>query len=167
MATAYLGIGSNLGDRRTVLRQACDRLERVPGVSAVRLGPIYETAPVGGPADQGAFLNAAVAVDTELPAAELVAACQRIEQAMGRPDETQRVRWGPRVLDLDLLLYDEAIIDADGLTVPHPRMHERWFVLKPLADLAPQARHPTLDRTIAELLEIVEAQQSACDEPTK
>lgn len=163
VSVAYIAMGSNLGDRRAAIHEACDQLrahaaaesapesERGPG--GLRLSPVYETAPVGGPADQGPFLNAVAELRTTLPPRDLLALCQRIERGLGRPDRTERARWGPRVLDLDLLFYDDMVIDEPGLRVPHPRLHERDFVLRPLADLAPQLVHPVLGRSVRELLE--------------
>lgn len=161
MADVFLALGSNLGDRRAHLAQAYEAIAALPETRDVRMSPVYETAPVGGPAGQGAFLNAAVALRTDLPPGDLLAELQRVERAVGRPPRDQRTRWGPRVLDIDVLLYDDRVIEAQGLKVPHPRMHERWFVLKPLADLAPERTHPTLHQPIRELLRQVEQHEAA------
>lgn len=150
MPTACLGLGSNLGDRSRNIHGAMEALVRNPGVQAVRLSPLYETAPVG-PVAQGPFLNAAAVVTTTLSPHDLAALLRQLEQDAGREPLAQRQRWGPRVLDLDLLLYDDLILDSPDLTIPHPRMHERWFVLRPLADIAPQVVHPCLHLTVAEL----------------
>ena len=128
MTRAFLGLGSNLGDRRAVLRDAIAAMDDVIAIS-----PVYETEPVGGPA-QGAFLNLVVELDTALDARGLLALCQRLEAVAGRVRE---VRWGPRSLDVDVLWVDGETVDAPDLQVPHPRMWERRFVLAPLADLAP------------------------------
>lgn len=151
MPTACLGLGSNLGERESHLRSAVAALRGEGRVTGVRLSPLYETAPVG-PVPQGPFLNAAAVVETDLSPRELAALLRRIEAAAGREPPPLRTRWGPRVLDLDLLLYDDLILDSDDLVIPHPRMHERWFVLRPLADVAPEAVHPRLRLTIRELL---------------
>jgi 2-amino-4-hydroxy-6-hydroxymethyldihydropteridine diphosphokinase len=128
---AYFGIGSNLGERLSYLQLAVDQLAVADGVTIVDVSPVYETAPVGGP-EQADFLNAVVAVDTALTAHELLGLAQRIEAAAER---VRTVRWGPRTLDVDVLLIgDEQVADAD-LVVPHPRMTERAFVVVPLADL--------------------------------
>jgi 2-amino-4-hydroxy-6-hydroxymethyldihydropteridine diphosphokinase len=128
---AYFGIGSNLGERLSYLQLAVDQLAADDGVTIVDVSPVYETAPVGGP-EQPDFLNAVVAVDTALSAHELLDLAQRIEAAAER---VRTVRWGPRTLDVDVLLVgDEQVADAD-LVVPHPRMTERAFVVVPLADL--------------------------------
>lgn len=131
MTRAFLGLGSNLGDRIRLLREAVDSL----GVSVVAVSPVYETDPVGGPPGQGPYLNVVVQLDTELSARDLLAVAQRLESGAGR---VRDVRWGPRTLDVDVLWIDGVELDTDDLTVPHPRMFERRFVLAPLADLAPE-----------------------------
>jgi 2-amino-4-hydroxy-6-hydroxymethyldihydropteridine diphosphokinase len=125
---AYLSLGSNLGDRRAHLRSAVDSLEGVVGVSDV-----YETAPVGGP-PQDDYLNLVVAIDTDLTPRELLAVCHRLESSAGR---VRSERWGPRPLDVDIVWTDGPPVDEPDLQVPHPRMHERRFVLAPLGELAP------------------------------
>jgi 2-amino-4-hydroxy-6-hydroxymethyldihydropteridine diphosphokinase len=130
---AYLGIGSNLGDSVSYLQGAVAGLAATPGVAVVAVSPVYETVPVGGP-PQPNFFNAVVAVDTSLTAHELLAVAQRLET------EAERVRierWGPRTLDVDVLLVGDERVDTPDLVVPHPRMAERAFVLVPLADLDP------------------------------
>lgn len=129
MTRAFLGLGSNLGDRVAYLRAA---VAAAPDVVAV--SPVYETAPVGGPDDQGAYLNLVLELDTTLDARALLAACRRLEAAARRVRE---VRWGPRTLDVDVLWVDGETVTDPDLEVPHPRMRDRRFVLAPLADLAP------------------------------
>jgi 2-amino-4-hydroxy-6-hydroxymethyldihydropteridine diphosphokinase len=133
MIRAYLGIGSNLGDRHAHLQLAVDALAATAGITVVAVSPVYETDPVGGPV-QDDFLNAVVAVDTERSARDLLAACLAIEQVAHR---VRTERWGPRTLDVDVLTYGGETISEPDLEVPHPRMRERAFVLAPLADLAP------------------------------
>jgi 2-amino-4-hydroxy-6-hydroxymethyldihydropteridine diphosphokinase len=127
---AFLGLGSNLGDRAAHLRAAVAALPDVVAVS-----PVYETAPVGGPEGQPAYLNAVVELATPLEPRELLAWCRRLEAAAARE---RRERWGPRTLDVDVLLVGDLHVDEPDLQVPHPRMAERAFVLAPLADLAPE-----------------------------
>lgn len=156
MAEVYLGLGSNLGDRAGYLRQALDEIAALKDCRVVAESPIYETSPMGPP-DQGAFLNGAAHLRTGLRPIELIHAFQAIEQRLGRPATDQRQHWGPREIDIDLLLYDDQIINEHGLTLPHPGLHQRWFVLKPLADLKPDLMHPALGQTIDELLQAVVA----------
>ena len=127
---AFIALGSNLGDRREFLRMGVDGLERV-----VAMSQVYETDPVGGPDDQGAYLNMVVEIETPLDPFALLRRCQRIESEAMR----QRVvRWGPRTLDVDIIMYDDAVIETADLVLPHPYFAERRFVLTPLAEIAPQ-----------------------------
>jgi 2-amino-4-hydroxy-6-hydroxymethyldihydropteridine diphosphokinase len=128
---AYLGLGSNLGDRLAHLQAAVDGLARTTGVAVVAVSPVYETAPVGGP-PQDDYLNAVVAVETELTPRALLQVAQGLEAAEHR---VRRERWGPRTLDVDLLLVGDERVDEPDLVVPHPRLMERAFALVPLADL--------------------------------
>lgn len=167
----FLGLGSNLGDRAQILTQAAARLieQGAGGKSQARasvaleesspgpgLSPIYETAPVGV-TDQPAFLNAVLQLPTTLDPEELLSVAQAVERDFGR-DRRRETRWGPRPLDIDLLLYEDRIMDQPGLTLPHPRLHERWFVLKPLCDLAPDLIHPVLQQSVVSLLARLEEQ---------
>jgi len=152
MTVACIAIGSNLGDRAASLERAARLLAQTPGVRLVRRSRDYETPAEGGPPGQPDFLNGAVVVETDLPPGQLLAACQGIEAALGRPPPAERVPAGPRVIDLDILLYDDRVIHDEELTIPHPRMHLRRFVLEPLAEVAPAARHPLLDGTVVEML---------------
>jgi 2-amino-4-hydroxy-6-hydroxymethyldihydropteridine diphosphokinase len=128
---AYLALGSNLGDRLANLQEAVDRLARAEGIRIVRSSRVYQTDPVGGP-PQPDYLNAVVEALTDLAPRELLEAGLAVEQNMGR-ERTER--WGPRVIDIDVLTYGREHIDEPGLQVPHPRMHERGFVLAPLLEL--------------------------------
>lgn len=131
---AYLALGSNLGDRAAYLQHALDELAARDDVDVVAVSRVYETDPVGGP-EQGAYLNAVVAITTTLAPNDLLRAAQAVEASAERVRE---VRWGPRTLDVDVLLYDDERIDTDDLVVPHPRLRERDFVLVPLRDVAPE-----------------------------
>jgi 2-amino-4-hydroxy-6-hydroxymethyldihydropteridine diphosphokinase len=129
---AFIGLGSNLGDRRQHLRSAVEALRA--GGDLVAVSDVYETEPVGGPEDQGSFLNLVVELETADTPRALLGRCQALEEAAGR---VRTVHWGPRTLDADLLLVEGERVDEPDLTVPHPRMAERRFVLAPLAELAP------------------------------
>lgn len=142
----YLSLGSNVGDRESHLRDAIARLEERGRV--ISLSSFYETEPVDF-TDQAWFLNCAVALETADDPEQLITELLRIEQQMGRR-RTQKK--GPRVIDIDILLFDNTIIDSSELTVPHPAMHERRFVLEPLAEIAPATVHPVLKKTVRQLL---------------
>jgi len=150
---AYIALGANLGDRATQIQNAAILLRQSPGVESVRLSRLFEYPAVGGPTNSPDFLNAAAEVRTALSARALLDQLLDIERQMGR---IRSEKWGPRTIDLDLLLYGDEIISSPELKVPHPLMAERRFVLEPLAQLAPAARHPVLGATIAELLARVE-----------
>jgi len=146
--SAYIALGSNLGDREGTLRSAVDALRQLGSVDAI--SSFYETAPVGL-VEQPDFLNAVIALRTALPPQELMAALLRIEQQHGR-DRSVSVPKGPRTLDLDLLSYGDVVMETPTLTLPHPSLAERRFVLVPLTEFAPQWRHPVSGKTAAILL---------------
>lgn len=144
----YIGLGGNLGEPRRTFRRAADLLTSHRQVRIQDHSALYRTAPQGGPPGQPDFLNAVLAVSTTLPPEELLGLLLAIEAECGRQ---RRERWGPRTLDLDLLLCGTRVIERPGLRVPHPHLHERLFVLAPLADLAAGALHPLLGRCLQEL----------------
>jgi 2-amino-4-hydroxy-6-hydroxymethyldihydropteridine diphosphokinase len=160
---AAIGIGSNVGDRRGHIESARATLEQLPRTALLRVSTVSETEAVG-PISQGRYLNAAALVHTEFPPLELLGHLLEIERARGRRRETEQ-RWGPRTLDLDLLLYGDLVIDEPGLSLPHPRMHERLFVLGPLAEIAPDLPVPTLGRTVRELRDTLRAAASQSAPP--
>jgi 2-amino-4-hydroxy-6-hydroxymethyldihydropteridine diphosphokinase len=149
-STAFVGIGSNLGDREANLARAIELLSAEDGIDVVAVSQIRETEPVG-PIEQGPFLNGVVQVETSLRPGELLERLLAVESRLGR---VRAERWGARTIDLDLLLYGNETIDEPGLSVPHPRLHERRFVLEPLADLDPGLEIPERGSVSALLAEL-------------
>jgi 2-amino-4-hydroxy-6-hydroxymethyldihydropteridine diphosphokinase len=146
---ALIGLGSNLGDRPANLSGAISALGQVPGITVRQLSSFHETEPVGGPPGQGLFLNAVARLETDLDPVSLLHVLQEIEDRFGRQ---RTVRWGERTLDLDLLLFDDRIIDTPELCLPHPRMRTRKFVLEPLVEVAPGAVDPVTGRHFTAIL---------------
>ena len=140
LVRAYVGLGANLGDREATIRRAAAMLDELPGATVVDLSALRETDP-WGLVEQPLYLNGAAAVDTELGPRELLEALLEVERRLGRLRDDEE-RWGPRTIDLDLLLYGDLVLREPGLVVPHPRLHERRFALEPLAELAPDAVVP-------------------------
>ncbi|MGH2978304.1 MAG: 2-amino-4-hydroxy-6-hydroxymethyldihydropteridine diphosphokinase [Solirubrobacterales bacterium] len=139
MTRAFLGLGSNVGDRLAQLREAAARVAALEGVRLLGCSSVYETEPVGEMPDQRDFFNAAVCVDTELEPLDLLAACKAIERDMGR---AAGARHGPRTIDVDVLLVGDRVLQSDRLTLPHPELHSRRFVLLPLLELDPDLALP-------------------------
>lgn len=161
--TAYIALGSNMGDRASLIAQAVAAVGGLSGVEAVRCSRLFETPAVGldgvgQKAGQGAYLNAAAAVETSLGPRELLDGLLSVESALGRVERGRREKWAARPIDLDLLLWGDAVIDEPGLTVPHPQLSKRWFVLSPLCDVGADVIHPVFNVTIRELLGGVEEQ---------
>jgi 2-amino-4-hydroxy-6-hydroxymethyldihydropteridine diphosphokinase len=147
----FIALGSNLGDRQANLTGALNAIGGLPGTQVVRFSDFHNTRAVGGPPNQTDYLNAAVEVRTDLPPSELLEKLLEIEKRFGRNRMLEQ-RFGPRTLDLDILLYDKLVLHADGLIIPHPRMHERRFVLSPLNEIAAGVMHPVFGCSIADLL---------------
>ena len=148
MPRSYVGLGANLGPREVTLLRAVDLLAVAPGIEVLAVSQLHETEPVGN-TDQPEFLNGAVAIETSLSPRELLDTLLRVEQELGRVHDGER--WGPRTIDLDLLVYGDEIVDEPGLRVPHPRLRERRFALEPLVDLEPELEIPGVGKA-AELL---------------
>lgn len=152
MALVYVALGTNLGDRGDNIKRARQELAKLSKTVLIDNAPVYETRPVGGPAGQENYYNSACLLETALEPMALLAELQKIERGLGRMRGTE-TRWGPRVIDLDIVLWDDRVIEEPKLVVPHPRMAERAFVLKPLSDLDRDLMHPVLELTVLELLE--------------
>ncbi len=149
--TAYIALGANLGDRAETLGAALEMLDRSPDVSLLCVSEMIRTEPVGGPGGQDDYLNAAAGIETDLAPIQLLALLHDIERKLGR-DRPNEERWGPRTCDLDILLIDDEVMETRELTIPHPRMHQRRFVLAPLNEIAPDAVHPVLNKSVSTLL---------------
>jgi len=152
LATAYLSLGSNLGDRLQHLRKAIKKIEEVNKISIKKVSSVYESEPVGYK-NQRWFLNLVLEIQTSFDPFPLLEHLLAIEDKMGREREE---KWGPRNIDIDLLLYDNRIVKSDRLSIPHPQMHQRRFVLIPLAQIAPQLFHPLLKKNVSQLLKSCE-----------
>lgn len=153
--TAYISLGSNIGNRKENLDRAVEMLMQSKEIKVTLTSAYYNTAPVGFK-DQPDFLNAAIELKTTLTVEDLFEVCKLIELELKR-ERTRR--WGPRTIDLDILLYGDLIIDTELLTIPHPRMHEREFVLKPLNEIAPEALHPVFQRSVSHLYQALQTQE--------
>jgi 2-amino-4-hydroxy-6-hydroxymethyldihydropteridine diphosphokinase len=147
MAIAYIGIGSNIGDKTVNCEEAISRLEAAEEVKLLARSAFYETNPVGGPPQEN-YLNGVIKIKTSFSPEDCLVLLKQTEKAMGRIPAGQN---HPRVIDLDILLYDDAVINSEKLTIPHPRMHERYFVLHGLAEIAPDYVHPVTGKTVREL----------------
>ena len=151
--TAFISIGSNLGDKVGNCRSAIEALSRLEATDVVDKSPFYKTAPVDY-LDQDWFVNVAVKVTTGLGPLRLLEQLQEIQRRAGRVKDP--IRFGPRIVDLDIIFYDDAIIETTGLVIPHPRMHKRAFVLRPICDIDPQLVHPVIQRRVQDLLNDLE-----------
>ena len=152
MHSVYIGFGSNIGDRLAHIQNAIRALSKTEGITLQKISSIYKTDPVGYEA-QGEFLNGAAAIQTNLRPLSLLHTLKNIETAIGRQ---YRIRWGPREIDLDILIYGDLCIETEKLVIPHPEMHRRRFVLAPLAEIAPDIVHPVFQETVHTLLEHLE-----------
>ncbi len=149
MKKVFVGLGSNLGDRKKHIINAINRINACKGMSVVNKSGFYETKPVGGPS-QPDFINCVLELKTGNKPHKLLKEFKEIEFELGR---RPGVRWGSRVIDIDILLYENEVVKVDDLKIPHENMHERFFVLEPLCEISPESRHPVLKKTIHELLE--------------
>ena len=152
MSIAYIGLGSNIGNREENCKEAIRLLEE-NGISVKKQSSMYETEP-WGVKEQPRFVNMAVEIETTKKPEDLLGILKNIENQMGR---TESVKWGQRIIDLDILLYDDLIVETPHLEIPHPFMHEREFVLRPLAEIAPDKRHPVIGKTVKEMLNSLKA----------
>jgi 2-amino-4-hydroxy-6-hydroxymethyldihydropteridine diphosphokinase len=158
---AYISVGSNLGHKLDNCRNGIAALTRTADIRFIDQSPIYRTEPVDYQ-DQDWFVNCVVKIETDLDPLSLLDFIKSIEHAAGRVQDT--IRFGPRVLDLDIILYDDVVLDDSRLTIPHPRMHKRRFVLKPICDIDPDINHPVLQRTMLSLLENLDEKEQRISE---
>lgn len=145
----FLALGGNLGNPQQAFKHACATLQEHPRINLLTASSLYRTPPVGGPAGQPDYLNAVVELATDLSPQELLDFCRQIENAAGR---TRAIRWDARTLDIDMLLFEQLTLETPELSLPHPRLHERHFVLFPLVELAADVKHPRWQQTMSELL---------------
>ena len=156
MPLVYIGFGSNIGDRLAHIQDAIRALSKTEGITLQKISSIYKTDPVGYEA-QAQFLNGVAAIQTNLPPLSLLYTLKNIETEVGR---RHRIRWGPREIDLDILIYGDMCLQTEKLVIPHPEMHRRGFVLGPLAEIAPDLVHPVFQETVQTLLERLEDDKS-------
>lgn len=156
MRLVYIGFGSNIGDRLSYIQNAIHALSEVEGITLQQISSLYETEPVGYE-EQARFLNGVVAIETDLSPHTLLQTLKQIETAIGRQ---HRTRWGPREIDMDILIYEDLCLQTPNLIIPHPEMHLRRFVLAPLAEIAPDVVHPVFNETIQTLLDRLEDDKS-------
>jgi len=157
MHVAYIGFGSNIGDRLAHIQNAIHAVSKTEEITLHKISSVYKTDPVGYEA-QAAFLNGVAAIQTSLPPLSLLHTLKNIETAIGR---RHRIRWGPREIDLDILIYGDLCLQTEKLIIPHPEMHRRRFVLAPLAEIAPDLVHPVLKKSIQTLLARLDDDKSA------
>ena len=157
MSSVYIGFGSNIGDRLAYIQNAIHTLSETEGITLKKVSSVYETDPVGYET-QAQFLNGVAAIQTNLPPLSLLHTLKDIEASVGRQ---HRIRWGPREIDLDILIYGDLCLDTEKLVIPHPEMHLRGFVLAPLAEIAPALVHPVLEESIQTLLDRLDNDTSA------
>ena len=156
MHAAYIGFGSNIGDRLGHIQNAIYALSKTEGIILQKISSVYKTDPVGHEA-QAEFLNGVAAIQTDLPPLSLLHTLKNIETAIGRK---HRIRWGPREIDLDILIYGDMCLQTEKLVIPHPEMHLRRFVLVPLAEIVPNLVHPVFQETVQTLLDSLEDDKS-------